>query len=141
MKEKILVTVKTYPNLSRKYRETVCVAGINEKGEWRRLFPIPFRQLPFTKKFKRYDWIEVETTKAKEKLMRKESYHVDPDTIKIIGHIDTKNKWSERNKIILPLTIKSIEEFNKLIKQDKTSLAIIKPKEMLDEMERLLITR
>jgi len=132
MKEKILVVVKTYPNLSKKYKETVCVAGINEQGEWRRLFPIPFRQLPFNKRFKRYDWIEVDIVKAREKLMRKESYHVESDSINVVGHLDTKNKWEERNKVILPLKLKSIEEFNKLIKKDKTSLAIIQPKEITD---------
>ena len=29
-KQRILVTVKTYPTLSRKYGETVCTAGIRE---------------------------------------------------------------------------------------------------------------
>ena len=32
MKEEILIVVKTYPNLSKKYKETVCVAGINKKA-------------------------------------------------------------------------------------------------------------
>jgi len=32
-KQRILVTVKTYPTLSRKYGETVCTAGIREDGE------------------------------------------------------------------------------------------------------------
>jgi hypothetical protein len=42
--ERILVTVRTYPNLSTKYIETVCTGGINDKGEWRRLYPVPFPQ-------------------------------------------------------------------------------------------------
>ena len=29
-KERILITVKTYPTLSNKYGETVCTAGIRE---------------------------------------------------------------------------------------------------------------
>jgi len=28
-KKEVFVTVKTYPNPSKKYRETVCVAGID----------------------------------------------------------------------------------------------------------------
>jgi hypothetical protein len=30
MREKILITVKTYPILSQKYAELVCTAGVNE---------------------------------------------------------------------------------------------------------------
>src|SRR5438552_18797925 len=30
--ERILITVKTYPTLSRKYGETVCTAGVREDG-------------------------------------------------------------------------------------------------------------
>ena len=32
-KQRILVTLKTYPTLSRTYGETVCTAGIKEMGE------------------------------------------------------------------------------------------------------------
>ena len=42
-KQRILVTVKTYPTLSRKYGETVCTAGIREDGTWVRIYPVPFR--------------------------------------------------------------------------------------------------
>ena len=42
----VLVTVKAYPNLSRKYGETVCVAGIDlDSKQWIRLYPIPFTRL------------------------------------------------------------------------------------------------
>ncbi len=75
MKEKILVLIKTYPNLSKTYEETVCVAGITDKGEWRRLYPVPFRKMEFTHQFHKYDWISVDTEKnSKEKLQRKESH-------------------------------------------------------------------
>ena len=43
--EKILVTVKTCPTLSRTYGETVCTAGVREDGSWVRLYPVPFRRL------------------------------------------------------------------------------------------------
>ena len=45
MQEEILITVKTYPTLSKKYHELVCTAGVNTEGEWRRLYPVQFRQL------------------------------------------------------------------------------------------------
>ncbi len=51
MREKILITVKTYPTLSKKYAELVCTAGVNEAGDWRRIYPIPFRQLNNDQKY------------------------------------------------------------------------------------------
>ncbi len=50
--KKVLVTVKTYPNPSRKYQETVCVAGIDlDTKTWIRLYPIKFRDLEANKQF------------------------------------------------------------------------------------------
>lgn len=43
--ERVLITVKTYPTLSKKYGETVCTAGLREDGSWVRIYPVPFRQL------------------------------------------------------------------------------------------------
>ncbi len=57
-KERILITVKTYPTLSRKYGETVCTAGVREDGSWIRLYPVPFRRLQETEQYSKYDWIE-----------------------------------------------------------------------------------
>ena len=37
---RFLVTAKTHPLPSTKYRETVCTAGITEAGEWVRLYPV-----------------------------------------------------------------------------------------------------
>ena len=44
-KQRVLITVKTYPTLSRKYGETVCTAGVREDGTWVRIYPVPFRRL------------------------------------------------------------------------------------------------
>jgi len=38
-KERVLITVKTYPTLSRKYGETVCTAAVREDGSWVRIYP------------------------------------------------------------------------------------------------------
>ena len=135
MKEKILILAKTYPNLSRKYVETVCVAGITDKGEWRRLYPIPYRKLPFSKRFKKFDWIEAETQKnIKEKLRRKESYRVNSGSIKVIKNVGTgiSRDWKERNNLLQPLVNKSLEELEVLKHNEKISLGLIKPAELID---------
>ena len=64
MTEKILITVKTYPTLSKKYAELVCTAGITESGEWRRLYPVRFRQLYDEQKYSKYQWVEAKIEKS-----------------------------------------------------------------------------
>lgn len=49
---RVLITVKTYPNPSVKYDELVCNAGFIESGEWIRIYPIKFRQLPYDQQYK-----------------------------------------------------------------------------------------
>lgn len=40
-RERILITVKTYPTLSASYGELVCTAGLREDGSWIRIYPVP----------------------------------------------------------------------------------------------------
>lgn len=39
-KLKVLITVKTYPIPSKRYDELVCTAGVTERGDFIRLYPI-----------------------------------------------------------------------------------------------------
>ena len=50
-KKRVFITVKTYPNISDKYAELVCTAGILEDGTWIRLYPVPFRLLKKEQQF------------------------------------------------------------------------------------------
>ncbi|WP_228124977.1 hypothetical protein [Candidatus Methylospira mobilis] len=43
--ERVLILAKTYPSPSAQYVETSCVAGINEHGVMRRIYPVPFRYI------------------------------------------------------------------------------------------------
>jgi hypothetical protein len=57
-RERLLITVKTYPTLSRKYGELVCTAAVREDSSWVRLYPIPFRLLDYHERYAKFDWIE-----------------------------------------------------------------------------------
>ena len=70
---KLLITVKTYPIPSKKYDELVCTAGVTETGDFIRLYPINFRDLPFSKQYKKYQWIDVIAEKHQGRDVRKES--------------------------------------------------------------------
>lgn len=93
-KVKVLITVKTYPLPSKEYQELVCTAGIKEDGSWIRLYPIPFRHLPWAQQYKKWDWIEVGVVKH-DGDNRNESHRPCGD-IKVIGNIDTAKNWQER---------------------------------------------
>jgi hypothetical protein len=86
-KKRILITVKTYPTLSKKYDELVCTAGFDEEGNWIRLYPIPFRKLDYQNRYKKYSWIELDMVKNTSDF-RPESYRpTNIDDIEIIGEI------------------------------------------------------
>ena len=102
-KRKALIVVRTYPTPARKGVEVSCTAAITEKGEWMRLFPIPYRYLDEKEKFSKYQWVEVTVRKAKD--TRPESYSLLPGAeIKILEPpLSTKNAWRARKNIITPL--------------------------------------
>lgn len=93
-KLRVLITVKTYPIPSAKYDELVCTAGVTETGDFIRLYPVNFRDLPFSQQYKKYQWIEVFAQKHKGRDVRKESYRPDCDSIKILGEPIPSNPWN-----------------------------------------------
>lgn len=136
MKERlrILITVKTYPIPSAKYGELVCTAGVTEDGEFIRLYPVNFRDQPFSKQYQKYQWIEVEAEKHRGRDFRKESYRPDCDTLAAIGErIETKGgDWSERSRYVLRNVAPSMEELREMQEKDATSISIVRPKEVRD---------
>ena len=100
MIERILITAKTYPTLSSKYSELVCTAGVNENGDWRRIYPVRFRQLQDGTQYKKYQWVEANIEKSTTD-RRPESFKIiNPDSLQLIGDpITTHNKWQARKEI------------------------------------------
>jgi len=135
-REKILISVKTYPTLSNKYDELVCTAGFRQDGSWIRLYPIPFRKLDFESRYSKYQWIEADIVKNTSD-PRPESYRpYNYEEIIVKEKIPTgKDRlWLERKKYALK---KVYTNMTLLIEEAKnkeicTSLATFKPKEVLD---------
>lgn len=99
----VLITVKTYPNPSKKYEETVCVAGVRlDRGvpEWIRLYPIRFRTVQEDQQFKKYELIEVDITPHGTSDPRIESYRPDQSTIRHLSQISADDNWAERRELI-----------------------------------------
>lgn len=134
VKTRVLITVLTYPHPSREYNELVCTAGITEEGEWVRLYPIPYRDLPRGLKFKKYQWIEIELgERGQQNDKRKESHRPDIESIKILGEpIPTNKTWEVRRKIIDKLPVHTVKELREQYEANKTSLGIVRPTRILE---------
>lgn len=130
---RVLITVKTYPIPSAKYDELVCTAGITDDGDFVRLYPINFRDLPFSQQYKKYQWIEVEAERHRGRDTRRESYRPKERTLRLLGEpLGTDGgTWTERSRVVLRARARSMEELKARQERDRTSLGIIRPKRVL----------
>ena len=126
-RKKILIATKTYPSISKKYKETVCTAGILLDDDetpvcWIRIYPIRFRTLAFDSQYPRWSIVSAKIERN-EKDYRVESYRIDDSSIEIIRALGTSNYWQERKSFVLPFQSPSISS----IRHQGRSLGIIKP--------------
>ena len=136
-KTKVLITVKTYPNISSKYDELVCTAGFLEDGSMIRIYPVPFRKLDYESQYSKYQWVEMDLIKNTSDF-RPESFTFTDrlfTEIRPLDSINTDNNWQARKDIVLKNGY--YDDLTQLIEEarDKTickSLAVFKPTEILD---------
>lgn len=131
-RKKIFIVTKTYPAISKKYRETVCTAGIllddnDQPLDWIRIYPIRYRQLDFNQQYPRWSIISAMIEKN-QKDSRLESYRIDENSIEIVKKIDTTNNWQARKDLLFPLEFDTIKE----IEEKGLSLGMIKPKTIVE---------
>ena len=133
-RERILITVKTYPTLSKKYGETVCTAGVREDGTWVRLYPVPFRRLEESEQYRKFDWVECRVARNTSD-PRPESFRpVDHAELQASGHMGTGDEWRDRRELLLN-TAKVYDRLDDLIagaKSNELSLAVFRPTRILD---------
>ena len=89
-KDRILITVKTYPTLSRKYGETVCTAGVRPDGSWVRIYPVPFRRLGEAEKYKKFDWIECSLVRSRSDPRPETRHAADLRELVSVGRIGAR---------------------------------------------------
>ncbi len=138
-RQKVLITVTTYPFPSRSYDELVCTAGVLENGDWIRIYPVPLSFLIDLKgsgkvKNVKYTWIELDLIKRKDDF-RPESHspvNYDFKDIVVGASIGTERNWYHRKKLCLG---KVYTNKRKLLSDSKDpkniSLATFKPSKIL----------
>jgi len=134
----LVVTVKAYPSVSQKYGEAVCVAGIRSDvpPEWVRLYPIQFRDLPFSQRFKKWQMISIEVLPHTGD-GRPESRRPLPDTLRPLDVLDTKRGWSKRRPLVEGVRVESMCELVRTQRSHKVSLGAFRP----TDVERLVIEK
>lgn len=101
VEEEVLILVKAYPVISKKYIELVCTAGIRRDGLWVRIHPIQYRFLGDSKKYKKFQWVKIKLVKNSSD-GRPESYSpLSPDDIELGEYVDTKGEWQRRKDLII----------------------------------------
>lgn len=129
--KRILITVKTYPNPSWSFKETVCIAGITDEGNWIRVYPIKYRQLPIRSQFKKYDIVHMQVYKDRHDI-RPESYRPNPESIRIIDHLPSSDNWAARKAWVLPSLSGSMCYIQEMQKSNKITLGVFKPANVRD---------
>jgi hypothetical protein len=131
--EKILIWGKTYPELSKKYIETVCTAGVLETGKPVRLYPITYRYLN-DERFRLYQWITAGIQRNPSDA-RPESYKIDCDSIQIGEALPaTPDEWGKRSEFVFrdkDWQFESVEALLEAQKRDKTSIGIVAPQTII----------
>jgi len=122
-REKILVLCRAIPEESKKYYRTVCVAGITDGGEFRRIYPVQFKPfqanvgIPFHKK----DWIEATVLPPEDKRdTRPESRKLDFGSVRVVGKADDDQ--------IRQIVVKHLSSSVKAVQDSSASLGFIKPR-------------
>lgn len=128
-KERVLITVKTYPTLSRKYGETVCTAGVREDGSWVRIYPVPFRRLDEAQQYQKFDWLECDLIESRSDPRPETRHPADMSQLRPVGHMSTTDGWRERRRLLLrTATVHTrLQPLIEGAKENRLSLAVFKP--------------
>jgi hypothetical protein len=123
---RVRILVKAYPQPSRTYEETVCVAAISDDGrDMLRLFPIRYRQLPKDRQFDRFDLVEL-TMEIPRDDPRPESRHVIEDSIRIIGRGKEIND-AAKVRLWQPFVASTLKVLHVENKKTQRSFGIVRP--------------
>lgn len=116
MNERILVLVRAIPEKSERYGYLICVAGINERNEWRRLYPFKFSYGERLVDFGKKDLINVILADPDNDKRR--------ESRKVTTHENLNSQLNDEEVLqrIVPM-VSSIEK----LKKENASLGVIKP--------------
>ena len=106
----------------------MCTAGVDADGNWIRIYPVQYLNLPETDKYKKYDLVEVDCNKATSD-NRPESFRLVEQRVKIINSVPPDNNWYYRKQYLNKTKV--YDDLNEIIHKAKVdkdmSLCSFKP--------------
>ncbi len=131
----VVITVKTYPELSTKHTETVCTVALDSAtGSPVRLYPVPLRYLDGERQYKLYDEIIVPIAKSSSD-PRPESFKVDAQRIQTLRNIPTNGDWRARSELVFRDPSWHYPNMDALLgayQEKRLSIGMIRPGEVED---------
>lgn len=132
-----LPLVKAYPAISQRYGEVSCVAGLrldtaSGRPEWKRLYPVPFRTLKSSQKFKKYQpmRLRVQDHSGDPRL---ETLRPDNDSLEVLGPpASSDHGWRARRPVVEPLIGGSMCSLQQSQKERGISLGMFRPRTVKD---------
>ena len=135
VRRRILIWGKTRPEISKKYRETVCTGGVfADTKQLVRIYPIPLRYLDEAKIFKKYQWIEADVQRASDRDPRPESYRIRTDDMKVGEQLSPeRGTWTSRAEWVLAPSnlFESVEALQAAQRTSRRSLGLVAPREVV----------
>jgi hypothetical protein len=125
--ERVLIWCKTYPELSERYKETVCTAAVRENGSPVRIYPVPLRYLEKDQKYRLYDWVEL-AAKVDTSDRRPESHKLAAPEVRVVGRVSSKGGWTERREMIFKDTswhYECLDDLKAREAKDRSSLGFV----------------
>lgn len=129
----VLITIKTSPTPSKKYGETVCVAGLrvdDADNGWVRLYPINFRERPDESLFKKYEVVTL-LARANSADHRFESWTPNVATIQrseqVLSQTQRRTQLDSRIEDSMCAINREVRNGQRPI-----SLALVRPREVID---------
>ena len=97
----ITVLVKATPVLSTALEESMCVAGISSgpNPRWIRLYPVPYRDLEDSMRFKKYEQVRLRVVRPRND-RRPESWSPVEGSLSVVGSLGTEHGWSRRKEVV-----------------------------------------
>jgi hypothetical protein len=119
--------VKTYPIPSSSHDEVVCCAGLDaETRQWVRMYPVNFRTLGASAKFKKWQFIYA-TWSSPRSDSRPESRRVHQDSIRAGEWLDPSHSWRKRRPWMDGLLDDSVEALVEAQWTTRRSLGMVRP--------------
>ena len=134
--EEIIVLVKAVPQVGARHGETVCCAGVTATNQWRRLFPIRFRQLSDDAKFVRWQRLSYRAHRPTDDA-RVESRRVHEESLSPGLVLADKERVQLVSRLVVPSAIAAAEHQQSLALVRPTKFEFYSKLRKSDEHERL----